>query len=523
MSGKAVWGIERELGCALVGPDGRTVDQTSDDAILLAACVIRAIAMTEKSKWAWWWENGEEPQEIEPLKALIRGIATSRGGRMYVDHGHPELSSPECSTLKELVAHLKAERLVVARGATLLNAILALTGHRVALHENNSDGKGSSYGCHENYLAPVPPEHAKEPYSYLTKHVGPALVPFLVVRQLLVGAGKSVVETPVQAERCDGQQFQLSSRAEFFEKVSGPDTTSKRPIFNTRMEPHADPGRFMRVHVIVGDANFGDYSTATKVALTAAMLELFSQGRLPRFSLADPVSALHAVARDLTFSEPLDMLDGSTMTATELLGEYVDAALAAARSGELACLEPEESLPVFNTARDALDSLAAGNWEHLAGTYDWATKRMVLEHLGLPWGDDLLYAHDLAFHRIGPTGTGSMLERRGLLSRMVDDRAVTDAMEEPPSTTRAAWRGLAVNRFGEELAGVEWRAVRIQHADRTFSIYNQEPTKVEAVLLQALAESRSTREFSERWWNRNGGPPDPPPVATPAAELNLPL
>ena len=212
-------------------------------------------------------------------------LVLPNGARFYNDHTHPEYSTPECRTVVDLVAHDRAGERILQRAADRRNR--ALGGPYVQLYKNNTDFHGHSYGCHDNYLVP-----RSVPFGKLAA----GLLPFLVTRQVIAGAGKVGVEGQEQGFKPG--RFQLSQRADFIETELSVDTMHNRPILNTRDEPHADRMRYRRLHLIVGDANMAEYATALKVGTTALVLELIRRDHAPSFEIGDPVTAIKTVSHD---------------------------------------------------------------------------------------------------------------------------------------------------------------------------------------------------------------------------------
>src|SRR3954454_18717846 len=214
------------------------------------------------------------PLSFEEIKT---DLVLANGARFYNDHAHPEYSTPECTTLRELVAHDKAGERIVADCARRRNTMLP-EGQRVRLYKNNTDFVGHSYGCHDNYLV-----RRDVPWDQLAS----GALPFLITGQVFAGAGKMGIE----AEGTAGQPglFQISQRADFFSVLVSIDTMNKRPLINTRDEPHADPASFRRFHVIIGDANMSEWATAMKIGTTALVVELIERGEAPRIELAQPI------------------------------------------------------------------------------------------------------------------------------------------------------------------------------------------------------------------------------------------
>ena len=240
---------------------------------------------------------------------LVNAVLTN-GARYYVDHAHPELSTPECADPRSVVVFDKAAEIILQRSMRAARDLLP-DEQEIVVYKNNSDRKGNSYGCHENYLM-----DRQVPFSRIVTHV----MPHFISRQVFTGAGK--VGTEVAGLTSDDVPFQLTQRADFFEEEVGLETTLKRPIVNTRDEPHADAQRYRRLHVIVGDANLSEIATFLKVGTTALVLSMVEDEFLPRdLTLAAPVATLRRVSHDLSLRQPLELADGTTMTAVEMQWE----------------------------------------------------------------------------------------------------------------------------------------------------------------------------------------------------------
>lgn len=295
------------------------------------------------------------------------------GSRFYIDHAHPEYSTPEVRAPLDAVAADKAGELIVDRCRVRANRRGSLgAGEVLRIYKDNSDGKGNSYGCHENYSVSV----AAFENIFDGEHGRPGelaiagLLPFLVTRSIIIGAGKVGSEngTPPTG-------FQLSQRADFMETLMGLQTTYRRPLLNTRDEPHADPTRTRRLHVITGDANLAEYSTYLKVASAYVVVRMLEDGCVPEdVALADPVRAFSTVSRDLTFSAPLHTLRGESKTALAIQRSYVERAAhyLKGRAGQ----EPlHRAVQVWSDTLDALSN----DWRGLCTRFDWAIKRRLLE------------------------------------------------------------------------------------------------------------------------------------------------
>ena len=424
--------------------------------ILTSSLLINAYAKPafKRVKWDYEEENpmrderGFErtaPEVIAEDDSGLVNVILPNGSRYYVDHAHPEYSSPECSNARDAVIWDKAGERILEDAARRAVATLP-AGSQVLIHKNNTDGKGAAYGTHENYLVP-----RSVPFGRLTRE----LIPFFVSRLIFVGSGRLGSEF---ADRDIG--FQLSQRADFFEVEVGLETTLKRPLINTRDEPHADPDRYRRLHVINGDANLCEVATFLKVGTMLLLLDLIEDEALDDVPvLAHPVQAFQQVSHDLTCTAPLRLEDGSTATALELQGWYLEA-----------CKRYVKDLDVDPVTAEVLErweavlTTAESDPRELAGQVDWATKLDLLENYrarhDLPWGHDRLKMVDLQYHDVRQDkGLYNRLAARGRVERLVAESEIQHAITNPPEDTRAWFRGECLRRFGGEVVAAGWDAL----------------------------------------------------------------
>jgi Pup amidohydrolase len=260
---------------------------------------------------AYYEIDKSRPLTFEEIKS---DLVLSNGARFYNDHAHPEYSTPECTTLRQIVAHDKAGERVLDECARRRNRKLE-SGQRVRLYKNNTDFVGHSYGCHDNYLL-----SREVPWDQIVAGV----LPFLVTRQIFAGAGKMGIE----AESAAGQAgvYQISQRADFFSVLVSIDTMNRRPLVNTRDEPHADIGRYRRFHVILGDANMSEWATAMKIGTTALVLELIERGEAPQLEIAQPMEANKSISRDQAHDWIIELKDGRKLSAIDVQRLYLKAA-----------------------------------------------------------------------------------------------------------------------------------------------------------------------------------------------------
>ena len=384
---------------------------------------------------------------------LLADTVLANGARFYNDHNHPEYCTDACLSLHDLVAQDKAGERVVFRAQQARNAAIGSDSH-VRLVKNNSDYHGRSYGCHENYLV-----KRGVPLNYLVA----ACIPFFVTRQIYAGAGKAAIETATG--RAGG--FQISQRADFFETEVGINTTTKRPIFNTRDEPHADPQKYRRLHVIIGDANCSEYATALRVGTTALMLDLVEESLAPRLQLRHPVQALQTVSRDLELKQLLTLADGTTMRAIDVQRHYWEAAQ---RYHE----RDAETTWVLDEWGAVLDLLEA-NPTQLRDRLDWVAKLALFAQVSggtsIDWEDPAVLRLDLAYHLVDPdVSLYHMLTRAGRMRRVVTDAAVAQAETTAPAGTRAGVRAACLAKFAEHITEMEWGSITFQHNGSAFTL-----------------------------------------------------
>jgi proteasome accessory factor PafA2 len=445
-----VCGIETEFGIVLRGTD-------EPNPITTSSLLINAYVARLQRKVGWDFEDespgrdargfareGAMAPEIETH--LVNAVLTN-GARYYVDHAHPEYSTPECADALELVRYDKAGERTLARSIEAAGEVLP-PGQEIAVYKNNSDRKGNSYGCHENYLL-----DRALPFARLAQQI----TPHFVTRQIYAGAGKVGSEAPGTSS---GEvPFQLSQRADFFEEEVGLETTLKRPIVNTRDEPHADPQKYRRFHVIIGDANLAEISTYLKVGVTSIVLAMIEDDWLAGardLTLESPVASLRRVSYDLSLSARLVLADGSTITALELQWELLDMARKYANDRGLECVGAEVGADVLRRWESTLTALEVDPVS-LSKQLDWVAKRQLVEGYrdrhGLAWNDPKLAALDLQYHDVRP---GRSLFARLGTERLVSEESVLEAVTEPPRDTRAYFRGRCLQRWASSIAAANW-------------------------------------------------------------------
>jgi proteasome accessory factor PafA2 len=442
-----VLGTETEYGIAATGvPDFNPVLSSS----LLISTFAGAL---RRIRWDYEQESPlRDARGFEPIPSRegsdedlgLANVILPNGSRYYVDHAHPEYSTPECLTPRELVIHDKAGERILERSLEEVAAQMP-DAPRLVIYKNNSDGKGNSYGTHENYLV-----DRETPFADIVRD----LTPFFVSRQVFCGAGK--LGSEASWDERGRPIYQLTQRADFFETEVGLETTLKRPIINTRDEPHADPEKYRRLHVIVGDANLCEVAQLLKVGTTAIVLKMIEDRFLPDLSLAEPVRSLHEVSRDLTCTVEIPLADGRRLTAVQLQWEYFEHAKK--------YVEREDDTPEQREVVERWEQILSGLESEplsLHRQLDWVAKFRLLEGYrergGLDRGDHRLRAIDLQYHDVRrDKGLYHRLVRSGQVERVVADADVQRAVIEPPEDTRAYFRGRCIGRYPEAIAAASW-------------------------------------------------------------------
>ena len=449
MSIPKVMGIETEYGIITRGVDDH-------NPILASSVLINSFASPRLRRVRWDYEEenplrdarGFERSSLDPPEdEMLVSVILDNGARYYVDHAHPEYSTPECTNARDLVVHDKAGERVLAESMRASRRVLA-ANQSIVVYKNNSDGKGNSYGCHENYLV-----SRATPFPMIVRH----LTPFLVTRQVYTGAGKVGTEG-LNARK--GVDFQLSQRADFFEVEVGLETTFKRPLINTRDEPHADPDKYRRLHVIIGDANMSELSTFLKVGTTAIVLRMIEDGFISvDLGLAEPVAALRAISADPTLRAAVTLRDGRSVRAVDLQWEYLDWARKYLVTREVDA-STADVMRRWEQILTILESDPAGADTQL----DWVAKLNLIqtyrERRHLDWDDPKLALVDLQYHDVRmDKSLYYKLVQQGRMQTMVTEEEIIRAVSEPPADTRAWFRGQALRRFSPAIATASWDAI----------------------------------------------------------------
>ncbi len=406
---RRIYGVETEFGIAYSGPDSRPLSPEE-----VARYLFRKVVSWGRSS----------------------NVFLTNGSRLYLDVGsHPEYATAECDDLAQLVAHDRAGELILDDLIDEAEERLKAEGFNgsVYLFKNNTDSAGNSYGSHENYLIPRRLEFSR---------LADVLIPFLVTRQLLVGAGK-VLKTQ------SGSLYAFSQRADHIWEGVSSATTRSRPIINTRDEPHADAEHYRRLHVIAGDSNMSETTMLLKAGSVDLMLRMIEAGVLMRdLRLENPIRSIRETSHDLSGRQPLKLANGSTMTPLDLQRIYLQRVKDfVAANG----VHNRHTGRVVDLWERTLDAIESGDHSGIDTEIDWAIKKKLVdryaERHGLEMSSSRLSQVDLTYHDISRRrGLFYLLQARGETARVVEDSDIKEAVDQPPQTTRAKLRGDFVRR-----------------------------------------------------------------------------
>ncbi|GHF92103.1 MULTISPECIES: depupylase/deamidase Dop [Amycolatopsis] len=453
---RRIMGTEVEYGISVPG-DATANPVLTSTQVVLAYAAAADIPRARRARWDYEVESplrdargfdltgpggpGHDP-DVEDLGAA--NVILTNGARLYVDHAHPEYSAPEVTNARDAVIWDKAGERVMEEAA--MKAASVPGQPQLQLYKNNVDGKGASYGTHENYLMA-----RSTPFTAVIA----GLTPFFVSRQVVTGSGRLGI-----GQQSEEAGFQLSQRADYIEVEVGLETTLKRGIINTRDEPHADADKYRRLHVIIGDANMSEYSTYLKVGTTALVLDLIESGiRFDDLKLDEPVKAVHQISHDPTLKTQVALANGKKYTGLDLQFAYHEiASQNLERTGA-----DEASKEVLRVWGEILDALARDPQE-CADRLDWPAKLRLLEGYrqrdNLAWGAPRLRLVDLQYSDVRlAKGLYNRLVTRGSMKRLVSEEEVLAAVTTPPSDTRAYFRGRALEKYATSIAAASWDSV----------------------------------------------------------------
>src|SRR5512143_1596084 len=458
MTARRVMGTETEYGISVPGSPGANAMVASSQVV---NAYLGALAGRERrTRWDFEEENplrdargfdltreAADPTQLTDEDLGLANVILPNGARLYVDHAHPEYSAPEVTNPRDAVVWDKAGERVMADAAR--RAAVLPGGAPIQLYKNNTDNKGASYGCHENYLMA-----RATPFADIVRH----LTPFFVSRQVICGAGRVGI-----GQDGRGEGFQISQRADFFEVEVGLETTLKRPIINTRDEPHADPEKYRRLHVIIGDANMSEVATYLKLGTTTLVLSMIEDNWLEvDLSVAAPVAALRAVSHDPSLRHLLTLGDGRKMTAVQLQMEYLEQARKYVED-RLGADVDEQTAELLSRRESVLVRLE-DDPHACARELDWVAKLSILEGYrqrdGLDWDSPRLQLVDLQYSDVRPDkGLYNRLVAGGRVDTLLAEEEVVRSMTEPPEDTRAYLRGRCLELYPHEIAAASWDSV----------------------------------------------------------------
>jgi len=455
-----IMGTEVEYGISVPGDPTANPVITSTQ-VVLAYAAAADIPRSRRARWDYEVESplrdargfdlsaptlyGPNDSELDDLGAA--NVILTNGARLYVDHAHPEFSTPEVTVPRDVVVWDKAGERVMEEAA--MRSATVPGAPRIQLYKNNVDGKGASYGSHENYLMAR---------STTFPSIVSGLTPFFVTRQVVCGSGRVGI-----GSSGDEAGYQLAQRSDYIEVEVGLETTLKRGIINTRDEPHADADKYRRLHVIIGDANMSEYSTLLKVGTTALVLDMIEKGvRFDELRLAEPVRSVHRISHDPSLKTVVDLADGRKLTGLDVQRAYFEKASAhvAATQGDDVDAATAEVLAIWG---EVLDALGRDPME-CADRLDWPAKLRLLEGYrerdGLAWSSPRLQLVDLQYADVRlAKGLYNRLVTRESMKRLVSEDDVVAAMRTPPEDTRAYFRGRCLERYPTAVAAASWDSV----------------------------------------------------------------
>jgi len=483
-----ICGIETEYGISTPSASGR--DPTSASSLLIAAY------LEDSDRKITWDFTDESPGNdargfvvegaLPPLvETQLLNAVLKNGGRYYVDHAHPEYSTPECSNVREALLYDRAGEEIIRISMDKCKSMLG-NGEEIVIYKNNSDGKDNSYGCHENYLV-----DRSVPFPKFIEY----FITHLVTRQIFTGSGKVGTEG---INRMAGNKkiFQISQRSDFFEEVVGLETTIRRPILNTRDEPHADKTKYRRLHVITGDANLSEVATFLKLGTSAIILQLIEEEALDHLQLEinSPVQDIQGISRDTSLKYKIKLKSGKTMTALEMQWLYLETAKKYHFQNGLSSVGDD------NLVNDILQ-----RWEYvltaleddiflLSQQLDWVAKLQIInafcDRHKCDYNDANIAAIDLQYHDMRPHK--SIFQRLNM-EKIIPASEIKKAISDPPETTRAYFRGECLKRYPRDIKSVNWDSILFDIGDGPLrKVPMAEPLRGSKVHVHALLEKSPT-------------------------------
>ena len=450
MSIAKVLGIETEYGIIATGMDSSPITSSS---LLINSYVSRfdsSIGWDFAAEMPGSDARGYNLDDVFPPDIEVQMVNTvlTNGARYYVDHAHPEISTPECRFASEALLFDRAGEEIVRQSMENAKNLLP-NGAELVVYKNNSDGKGNSYGCHENYLL-----SRAVPFAEMAS----LITPHFATRQIFCGSGK--VGSEFEGMPSNSVAYQLSQRADFFEEEIGLETTLKRPIVNTRDEPHCDPSKYRRLHVIVGDANMSEVATFLKLGTTAILLAMIEDRQLgDDLLLATPVAAIRQVSHDPTLRQKILLESGKTLTALELQELLCERAERYSTQFGLESVGNEDGKLILRRWREVIEGLKEDPLSQ-CHIIDWVAKKRIIDGMvdrhNLRANDPRLKAIDLQYHDMR---VEKCLALRANLETMVNNAEVLRAIDTPPDTTRAYFRGMCLKKWPSDVVAANWDSI----------------------------------------------------------------
>jgi len=489
MSVHRIMGIESEFGIA-------SPTNLKANPMVLSSQVVNAYAdltMPNRMKRMRWDYDVESPlrdargfdlsrAEADPSQLTdedygMANVVLTNGARFYVDHAHPEYSSPEVTNPLDAALWDAAGDRIIQISAEHASK---LTGELITVYKNNTDGKGVSYGTHENYQL-----SRATPFPRIVKY----LTPFFVTRSVFAGAGRVGLG---QENIVPG--FQISQRADFFEAEIGLETTLRRPIINTRDEPHANPEEFRRLHVIVGDANMSQFVNYLKMGTTSLVLSMIEDDYLKfDLDLHDPVSYMHLVSHDFEFKQLLTTRDGRTISALEIQEVFIEQAQKYVQERDK---NDPMTLDVLSNWQRIVQTLATDPMS-LANELDWVAKYSIMNGYRnrdqATWSDPRIETVDIQYADLRKSkGLALLLQAKGRMKTMFSEDQISAAILEPPSDTRAYFRGNCMKKYEAQVSAASWDSI-------IFDLGLETPM----IRLNTTDARKGTKELTEELFDRN--------------------
>ena len=372
----------------------------------------------------------------------IPNLVLPNGARFYVDHAHPEYSSPEVLSPLEIVKwDLAGEQIM--KKACELDALI-YPEDKIRIFKNNVDNKGASYGTHENYIAKRSTDFNK---------LISGLTPHFISRQIYCGAGRVGI-----GQNSEVSGFQISQRADYIEAQVGLETTLRRPIINTRDEPHADPKTYRRLHVINGDANMSDFATLLKVGVTSIIIKMIEEDFLNAtdIQIINPVEVIKNISHDIKLEQVYETTNLRKVSAVDMQEWYLEKSIdflekwGSDKETDHVIELWEQTLNMLKNDRDSLKNKV--DW---IAKYELVNKYMDKNDLEID--DPLIKSLDFKYSEITSSdGIGQILKKNNLLSSFFSVAEVDDAVLNPPISTRAWLRGRVLSKYSESISAASW-------------------------------------------------------------------